>query len=86
MRSKFLITILVTGLLLSSFAAGNYASGQSKSKGPRWEYTLRKHSPYLREAGSDFKEFQEMGKDGWELSSSLPVKGEIVISVSKRRK
>ena len=85
MRSKFLITILVAGLLLGSFAAGNYASGQSKSKGYWWEYTLLKHSPYLREAGSDFKEFQEMGKDGWELSSSYPVKGEIVNSVFKRK-
>ena len=86
MRSKSFAALLVLGLILGSLAVGNYASGQSGSKGPKWEYTIVKHSPYLTEEGSDFKRFQEMGNEGWELASSYPVRGEIVVSIFKRMK
>ncbi len=84
MRFKSLTAILVAGLILGSFAAGNYA--QTKSKGPKWEYTTLRHSPILKERGSDFKKFRSMGSEGWELASSYRVKGEIVVSIFKRKK
>jgi len=85
-RSRFLTALLAAGLVLGSFAAGNYASGQSGTKGPKWEYTVLRHSPHLKEGGTDFGKIQKMGKNGWALASSYPVKGEIVISVFKRQK
>ena len=86
MRSKLLIAMLAAGLVLGSFAVGNYAAGQSQSKRSGWQYTIVRHGPYLREGGSDLKKFQEMGTEGWELASSYPIKGEIVVSIFKRKK
>ncbi|MDA0744968.1 MAG: hypothetical protein O2954_00485 [bacterium] len=86
MRFRLLTAVLVGGLLLGSFAIGNYAVGQSSTKTVKWKYTIIKHSPYLTESGSDFKNIQALGDEGWELASSYPVKGEIVISIFKRQK
>jgi hypothetical protein len=85
-RSKRLIALLVAGLVLGSFAAGNYATGQTKSKIEKWEYTTLRHSPILKEKGSDMRKIQGMGTEGWELASSYRVKGELIVSIFKRRK
>lgn len=83
MRLKLFTALLVAGLVLVSFAVGNYA--KSESAKVKWEYTIVKHSPYLKETGSDFKKFTTMGAEGWELASSYPIKGEIIVSIFKRR-
>jgi len=80
---KFFIAVLAIGLLL---AAGNYATGQPQSKSVKWEYTIYKHSPHLTESGTEFKEIQQMGNEGWELASSYTARGEIVVSIFKRQK
>ena len=86
MRSRIFTLLAVIGLLLGSFAAGNYASGQTTKKKSKWEFTSIRHSPYLKNTGSDIKKMKSMGAEGWELASSYPVKGEIIISVFKRKK
>ena len=72
--------------MLGSFAAGNYASGQSKKKKSKWENTSIRHSPYPKATGSDMKKMKALGAEGWELAPSYGVKGEIVTSVFKRKK
>lgn len=84
MQKKIFTAVLVMGLVLGAFAMGNYATGQSTNKKQRWEYTLLKHSPHLKEAGTDFKEIQALGKEGWQLASSYTVRGEVVISIFQR--
>ena len=86
MQQKSLTAVLVIGLVLGAFAMGNYATGQSPAKKQRWEYTLLKHSPHLKESGTDFKEIEALGKDGWQLASSYTVRGEVVISIFQRPK
>ena len=73
-------------IFLISIVAGNYASGQSNSKVVKWEYSILKHDPYLREAGSDFKNIVKLGSEGWELAASYPAKGEVIYSIFKRPK
>jgi hypothetical protein len=85
-RPKFLTLLLVAGLLFGSFAAGNYASGQTKKKKSKWQYTSLRHGPYLKDTGSDMKKIKALGAEGWELASSYGVKGEIVTSIFKREK
>lgn len=84
MRTNRLIIVLVLSLVLGTFAVGNYATGQSTSKKQQWEYVIFKHSPHLKETGTDFKEMQTMGKEGWQLASSYTVRGEVVVSIFKR--
>lgn len=84
-RFNRFVAVLVVGLVLGAFAVGNYAAGAPQAK-QKWEYTLCKHSPYLTEGGSDFKEIQRLGDEGWELASSYSVRGEMVISIFKRLK
>jgi hypothetical protein len=78
--------ILILGLVLGAFAMGNYASGQASSKMQRWEYSILKHSPLLKEGGTDFAKMQKLGKEGWELSSSYAMRGEVIISIFKRKR
>ena len=73
--------IAVVGLALTS----NLQS-QAKDKLDRWEYSVLRHSPHLRDGGSDLKRLQALGKEGWEVASSYPVRGEIVVSILKRRR
>ncbi len=86
MRSRLLILTLAAGLALGFLAAGDHASGQSRAKPRKWQYTTLRHSPYLKKGGSDLAKIQEMGAKGWELAASYPVKGEIVVSIFKRSK
>lgn len=86
MRFNRFTAILILGLVLGAFAVGNYASGQSSTKKQRWEYTIFKHSPLLKEGGTDFTKMQALGKDGWELGSSYSMRGEVVISIFKRQR
>ena len=86
MRSKWMTAFVDCLLLLGSFAMGNYAAGRSKKKGKvRWDYTIVRHAPHMREGESDFKKIRNLGSEGWELASSYPVKGEIVIPIMKIR-
>ncbi len=73
--------ILLTGLALQSDLFG-----QPKDRLDRWEYTVLRHSPHLREGGSDMKSLRNLGKEGWEVASSYPTRGEIVVSILKRRR
>lgn len=73
--------VLVLGPVLNSGL-----QGQPEEKLARWEYTMLRHSPHLREGGSDLKRLHSLGKEGWEVASSYPVKGEIVVSILKRRR
>ena len=86
MRPRMLTILIVVVLLFGSFAAGNYASGQSKKKKSKWQYTSLRHSPYLKDTGSDMKKMKELGAEGWELASSYGVRGEIVTSIFKRKR
>jgi len=96
-RPRMLTGLIVVMLLFGSFAAGNYASGQSKKKKSKWEYTSLRHSPYLKNSGSDMQKMKALGAEGWELASSYGVKGEelassygvkgeIITSVFKRKR
>ena len=84
MQKSRLMAILVIGLFLGIFVLENYATGQTASKMQQWEYTLLKHSPHLTETGTDFKEIQALGKEGWQLASSYTLRGEVVVSIFKR--
>lgn len=84
MRFNRFTAVVVVGLVLGVFAIGNYATGQATRKVQKWEYTIFKHSPHLKEAGTDFKEIQTMGKEGWELAASYTIRGEVVVSIFKR--
>lgn len=84
MHKSRLTAILVIGLVLGIFVLGNYATGQTANKIQQWEYTLLKHSPHLTETGTDFKEIQALGKEGWQLASSYTLRGEVVVSIFKR--
>ncbi len=86
MNKNRLTTLFVIGLFLGIFILGNYATAQTASKVQQWEYTLLKHSPHLTETGTDFKEIQAIGKEGWQLASSYTLRGEVVISIFKRPK
>ena len=77
---------MILGLVLGAFAVGNYASGQSSTKVQRWEYTILKHSPLISEGSTDFGKIQKLGKEGWELSSSYSMRGEIIVSIFKRKR
>jgi hypothetical protein len=67
-------------------ATQSRTNGQSAEKLDKWEYRTVNHSQYLREGGSDLIGFNNLGREGWELASSYPIKGEIVVSVFKRRR
>lgn len=86
MQIKRFAAILVLGLVWGAFTMGSYATGQTTNKTPKWEYTILKHSPHLKETGTDFKEMQALGKDGWQLASSYTIRGEVVVSIFQRQK
>ena len=85
MRKRLVTALLVVGFLLGSLVAANYAA-ETKPKRPRWEYLVLRHSPGLKQSGSDMKKIQEMGSEGWELASSYPSRGEIIYTIFKRTK
>ena len=85
MRSRVWVVLVVSAFLFGSFAVTNYAAGESKSKTPRWEYRILAHSPNLKKGGSDLQKLQDKGKEGWELASSYRIKGEIIVSILKKR-
>jgi len=84
MHKSRLTAIFVIGLFLGIFILGNFATGQTATKVQQWEYMLLKHSPHLTETGTDFKEIQALGKEGWQLTSSYTLRGEVVVSIFKR--
>ena len=82
-RGLLLGALLITlGLISTQTQTG----GQSAPEAARWEYKVVNHSPYLRHGGSDLNRFNGLGKDGWELAGSYPIKGEVFVSVFKRRR
>lgn len=84
MRFNRFTATLVVGLVLGAFALGSYATGQTPKKVQKWEYAILKHSPHLKESGTDFKEIEALGKEGWQLASSYTLRGEVVISIFQR--
>lgn len=76
----------VVGCVAVLFAASEILGQEPKEKLDRWEYTVMRHSPHIREGGSDLKRLQALGKDGWEVASSYPARGEIVVTILKRRR
>lgn len=84
MRSRMAI---IAGLIgIAGVALTSDLQSQGKEKLDRWEYSVLRHSPHLREGGSDLKRLQALGKEGWEVASSYQVRGEIVVSILKRRR
>ena len=86
MRSRVWVVLVVSSFLFGSFAASNYAAGESKSKTQRWEYRFLAHGPNLKKGGSDLKKIKKIGAEGWELASSYRSSAEVVVSIFKRRK
>jgi hypothetical protein len=80
------ILLAASAIALSGMILGSDLQGQGKERLQRWEYTVLRHSPHLREGGSDLKRLQSLGKEGWEVASSYPAKGEIVVSILKRKR
>lgn len=78
--------VVVAVCLIAGLVIGSDLFGQAPKKLDKWEYTVLRHSPHLREGGSDLKRLQSLGRDGWEVASSYPVKGEIIVSILKRRR
>ena len=80
----------IAAIVILILAVGMFSNatlkGQEKDRLDRWEYTVLRHSPHLREGGSDLKRLNALGKEGWEVASSYPVRGEIVVSILKRRR
>ena len=88
MRGRIAILSVAAAIIIGSFAAVIYAAGQvtAESKRPKWEYTIITHGPYLKKDGSDFQKLQNKGNEGWELASSYRIKGEIIMSIFKRKR
>jgi hypothetical protein len=57
-------------ILIFGFAARSDLLSQPKDRLDKWEYMVLRHSPHLREGGSDIKRLQSLGKEGWEVASS----------------
>ncbi len=80
------ISIVIGMVLVLGIVFQSDLLGQPKEKLDKWEYTVLKHSPHLREGGSDLKRLQSLGREGWEVASSYGVRGEIIVSILKRRR
>ena len=63
MRFNRFVVVRVACLIFGAFAIGNYAAGAPQAKTQQWEYTICKHSPYLTEGGTDFKEIGMVQND-----------------------
>ena len=87
MRGRIAILSVAAAIIIGSFAAVIYAAGQTtaESKRAKWKYTVITHGPYLKKGGSDLQKLQNKGKEGWELASSYRIKGEIIVSILKKR-
>jgi len=84
-RRRIVIGVIAGGLLMSAIIAATPSTSKRPER-PRWEYTVIRHSPLLKSGGTDLKNIQEIGKEGWELAASYPTRGEVIYSIFKRPK
>lgn len=80
--SAAVVAIVVAATVGLSSETG--VAEQKKKALDQWTYHVVTHSQYLKEGGSDLRRFNALGKEGGELASSYPIKGELIVSVFKR--